>query len=61
MGNCISVDIRGLHFKVADFVGPVPFHWHSSNKVSDIGILVLRRVCDEIFLIFIKLDRDNFH
>ena len=57
----MSVAIRVLHFKVADFVSPVPFQWHSLNKVSDIDILALRRICDEIFKIFIKLDKDNFH
>ena len=31
------MDVIELHFKVTDFIGPVPFQWHIGN----IGILVL--------------------
>ena len=37
----MKLDISGLHFKVADFTGPVPFKWQSKNEIDNIGILVL--------------------
>ena len=40
----VKLDIRGVravHFKVADFIGPVLFQWHNQHEIGNIGILVL--------------------
>ena len=36
----MSVSIRGLDFKVVDFIGLGNFEWHSQNEEGNIGILV---------------------
>ena len=35
--------VKGLPFKVADFIGLFNFEWHGQNKVGNIAILVLWR------------------
>ena len=40
--------IRAVPFKVANFIGPVTFQWHSQNEIGIIGILVLWRVCENL-------------
>ena len=36
-----------LHFNVPDFIGLVHFQWGGENKVGNIGIPVLWRVCEK--------------
>ena len=50
----IAVGVRAEHFKVADFIGLVPFQWHRQNKIGSNGILVLQRVCENLYY-FIKI------
>ena len=35
--------VKGLSFKVADFIGLFNFEWNGKNKVGNIAILVLWR------------------
>ena len=41
--NVMSVDIRALYFKIADFIDLVLFRWYSYNNGSNISIVVLWR------------------
>ena len=41
----MSVGMRGLYFKVVNFISLVHFY----NKVNNNGILILRRVCEKIY------------
>ena len=36
----MPVSVRGLYFRVADFIGLVNIEWYSQNKVGNIRILV---------------------
>ena len=38
-----------VYCKVADFIGLVPFQWHSQNKIGNTGIRVLLRVCENLY------------
>ena len=42
----MSVWRRGVHSKVADFIGLVNSEWYNQHKVGNIDIIVLRKVCD---------------
>ena len=44
----MSGDKKELPFKVADFIGPLHFEWHSQNPVGNVGILVLWRDCEKL-------------
>ena len=45
----MSVGIRGLDFEVVDFIRLVNYEWHSQNEVGNIGIHVLRIVCENLY------------
>ena len=40
------MDVIGVHFKVENIIGLVPFQWHSQKEIGNIAILVLWRVCE---------------
>ena len=50
----MSVDIKGVHFKVADFTGLVNFEWQSQNEVGNIDIFVLFKDCEKLYCMTIK-------
>ena len=43
----MSVDARGLHFKVVDLFGLVNFEWHSQSKVVNMAFLYCG-VCEKL-------------
>ena len=44
----MSVCRRGVHSKVADFIGLVNSEWYNQNKVGNIDIIVLGKVCEKL-------------
>ena len=44
---CQSVEYK-LYLKVAHFIGLVNLDWHSQDKVGNIDILTLWRICEEL-------------
>ena len=41
---------KELLFRISDFSGLFNFEWHSENKVGNVGILVLRRDLEKLYL-----------
>ena len=39
----MSVNEKGLHFEVVDFIGLFNFQWHGQSEVGNIAIVVLWR------------------
>ena len=50
----MSVGIKGLHFKVADFIGLVNFECQSQNEVGNIDTFVLFKDCEKLYCMTIK-------